>query len=447
MRPDESLLDFKKRMIDPVSGSFCAAKWYNATIWLGSGRTVSCHHPPAHQASVEEIKKNPKALHNTAIKKACRSQMQKGERPEECEYCWKIEDIKRDNISDRVYKTMIYSDEDLRKIATLDPSQDVNLKTLEIAFDRTCNFACSYCSPTYSTRWGQDISRNGPYGGFKTKEGLDLSHDGSWAAPYQKSEDNPYVQAFWEWWPELSQSLQEIRITGGEPLMSSEVWKFFDFFEKNPSKMLFSMNSNLGASSQLIEKLAEKSRFIDQMDIYTSCEATGAQAEYIRDGLEFDRYVENIHHLLKHGKLRALHVMMTINSLCLYSITDFLEILMGLKSQCGPSYGFASLNILRHPGFMSPLVLPDELRDQRHRHLKGWFEKNKSSAFLNEVEKESIQRLIDYLDVVESPYNGFQKREDLWKDLKTFYTQYDQRRGKNLVQTFPKEFTDWYESI
>ena len=42
-------LEFKKQKLDTKSASFCAAKWYNATIWLGSGMTTSCHHPLPHK--------------------------------------------------------------------------------------------------------------------------------------------------------------------------------------------------------------------------------------------------------------------------------------------------------------------------------------------------------------------------------------------------------------
>ena len=105
---NETDLEYKRRVIDIKSDSFCGAKWYNATIWLGSGQTTSCHHPLPHQVSIKEVTTNPKALHNTPKKKAERAQMQTGERPAGCEYCWKIEDIGRDNISDRVYKTVIY---------------------------------------------------------------------------------------------------------------------------------------------------------------------------------------------------------------------------------------------------------------------------------------------------------------------------------------------------
>jgi len=73
-------------MLDTKSASFCGAKWYNATIWLGSGMSTSCHHPPAHKVDIEEVKRNPKAIHNTPEKKKDRAQMQAGERPPGCEY-------------------------------------------------------------------------------------------------------------------------------------------------------------------------------------------------------------------------------------------------------------------------------------------------------------------------------------------------------------------------
>ena len=114
---NETDLQYKRRVIDIKSASFCGAKWYNATIWLGSGQTTSCHHPLPHQVTVNEVLVNPKALHNTAQKKSERALMQDGVRPSGCDYCWKIEDMYKDPkyagvdvpvpISDRVYKTVI----------------------------------------------------------------------------------------------------------------------------------------------------------------------------------------------------------------------------------------------------------------------------------------------------------------------------------------------------
>ena len=62
-------LEYKKQILDPKSASFCGAKWFNATIWLGSGMTTSCHHPLPHKIDLEEIKNNPSAIHNTQKKR------------------------------------------------------------------------------------------------------------------------------------------------------------------------------------------------------------------------------------------------------------------------------------------------------------------------------------------------------------------------------------------
>lgn len=75
--------------------------------------------------------------------------MQEGERPLECEYCWRIEDMGKDAVSDRVFKSQIYSEQDLQEAYDKSWEDSVNLKTFEIAFDRTCNLACSYCNPSF----------------------------------------------------------------------------------------------------------------------------------------------------------------------------------------------------------------------------------------------------------------------------------------------------------
>ena len=66
----ESYREYKARMIDPIE-SFRAAKWSNATIWLGHGGTTSCHHSQT-SIDLEEIKTIPSAIHNSRHKKKMR---------------------------------------------------------------------------------------------------------------------------------------------------------------------------------------------------------------------------------------------------------------------------------------------------------------------------------------------------------------------------------------
>jgi organic radical activating enzyme len=409
--------------------------------------TTSCHHPLPHKVSIEEVQANPKALHNTPQKKKERAQMQKGERPSGCEYCWKIEDIGRDNISDRVYKTVIYDDEDLDRAYNTPADQDVDLQTLEIAFDRTCQFACSYCNPAFSSTWVKDIKQNGPYRNLTSDGRNHFTHLHDSSQLYRYGERNPYVEAFHKWWEtDLHRTLKELRITGGEPLMSAETWKLIEWFKTNKGKSTtrLAINSNLGTDVDVDRLLAA----IDgvEVDLYTSNESMNLQAEYIRDGLVFDDWANNVERLLDSRKFRGLHVMSTINALCLDSLDSFLEMVLNWKREYGQDSINFSLNILRFPSFQSPLVIPDSSRTYYREQLQEWFDQNAYSEFIHQFERNQLRRLIDYLDVVKTPHIGAAEQSVLQQDFKKFYQQYDQRRGKNFTQAFPN-LTEWYNSL
>ena len=138
--------------------------------------------------------------------------------------------------------------------------------------------------------------------------------------------------------------------------------------------------------------------------------------------------------------------MATINALCLETLPQFLENLVQLKTASklyGPSLNF-TLNILRFPSFQSPLVLPDDLRNLFKTNLEKFLLNNEK--YLEHMEVNHTQRLIDYLDVVKTPHAGAATQEKLQKDFKTFYSQYDHRRGKNFVETFPI-IGQWYNEL
>lgn len=445
----ESDLDYKKRVLDALSPSFCGAKWYNATIWLGAGKTTSCHHPPAHFISVESVKQNYKMLHNTPEKKEDRRKMQVGERPPGCDYCWKIEDMGIDAISDRPYKSMNYTDSELKLAKNTDFNEDVNLRTLEIAFDRTCQFACSYCNPGFSTTWAKDIKKNGPYINLKTDGRNHFTHEHKQDQLYDYNEVNPYVEAFFQWWEaDLHKTLTELRITGGEPLMSGHTWKLLDWFRenKNKSKTKLAINSNLGFDQSVLERLLT-SMDGNELTLYSSNEAVGTQAEYIRDGLEWTQWHSNMIFLLESKKVKSLNVMCTINALCLDSLTEFMDLMIEWKRIYGRQSFSFSLNIMRFPSFQGPLVLPEELKIYYKNKLENWYKINRDRKELHEFEKNHIERLINYLENVKIPHGEGFLQETAEKDFKEFYKQYDIRRNKDFSSVFKGPLNEWFQRI
>lgn len=448
-KPDESFLEYRQRVLDTKSASFCGAKWYNATIWLGSGQTTSCHHPLPHQVTVEQVLANPSALHNTPEKKEHRRLMQQGQRPSGCEYCWRIEDSGHTAISDRPYKSMIYSEEELNEAFKLPSDTDVNLRTLEIAFDRTCNFACSYCNPAFSTTWVKDIKTNGPYTDLVSDGRNHFTHLHDSSQLYTFTDTNPYVEAFFKWWEtDLHKTLRELRITGGEPLMSGHTWKLLGWFKNNQGKSQtkLAINSNLGVEREKLEEFVDKIRDLPHVEVYTSCEAFKEQAEYIRDGLNYYQWFDNLVYLQKSGVVKQLHVMATINGLCLLSLPDFLDHMMDFKMGYGRDSLTVTLNILRFPSFQSPIVMPYGIKEECAVALEKFLEKHEHGKYLHQMEIEHVKRLIQYLRTAKNPHEGASNIDLLEKDFKNFYEQYDQRRGKDFYEVFP-DLEDWYRGI
>jgi hypothetical protein len=451
---EESFKDYKTRVIDSKSASYCGAKWYNATIWLGHGQTTSCHLPASHAIPLEELKNNPSAIHNTPHKKEMRKMMMEGDRPPECYKCWNEEDEGEDRISERVFKTIQYNDTDLNSTMTRKWNEDTFLRTLEISFDRACNMACSYCGPTFSTKWVKDIKDNGPYKNLPSDSRDHYNNTAEWAESYAKrDEDNPYIQAFWEWWEEeggLADTLEEIRITGGEPIMHTSVWKLFDWFKNNPERgrnMRVAINSNLVPEKEkTFQKLLDVVQYIPNFSIFTSCEATGSHAEYIRYGMNYDVWINNVKRLLDQPKVEGFSVMMTINALCLGTITDFMDDMLTLRDTYGwDQKPFLSLNLVYNPEFQNITTLPTHIIEHYNNKLKAWYDRRKTDLW--DKEQVRVTRIINYMNkAIANPHPEelLRKRQ---LDFKAFYTQYDERRGLDFRATFDPIMVDWYDSL
>ena len=287
-------------IMNEVSPTFCLAKWHHTTIYLGTGETHSCYHPAPHSIPLDEIAVDPSALHNTKEKISQRAEMMRGEKPSGCQYCWNIEALGEDYISDRLERnSTIYTEERLGDIKEA-PLAPVNPQYIEISFGNECNFKCGYCHPKHSSAYYKEIKDHGPYTMVKNHR-----NDIDWFQIHEE-ERNPYVAAWWQWWPEVRKTLTILRITGGEPLLQQSTWRLFDELEQNPLPNLeLNINTNLGAKPVIIDRFIDKVNTlvekgcIRDFKVFTSMDTWGPQAEYIRTGLDltvwernFKRYLE-----------------------------------------------------------------------------------------------------------------------------------------------------------
>ena len=445
------VLKEKRIKINDISPSFCSAKWLQTTLMLQNGYNHSCHHPSPHKIPLEEIAVNPAALHNSQYKKQQREKMLCGERPKECDYCWKIEDLDKEYFSDRHYKTSDWwSWDNVDLIAKSDPYDDIYPTYLEVSFSNACNFACAYCSPEISSAWMRDIEKAGNY---PVKFG---SHDLNYLRdvgkfPYKNSEPNPYVDAFWEWFPDAYPHLKVFRITGGEPTMSKDFWKTVDYIvahhHENPNLQI-GINSNLGTDPRLIERLIEAIQKLEesgiQVEIFTSAESTGEKANYARDGIDYELWMNNIRKVLTETNCRVI-IMTTVNILSISSMQEFVGDIMQLRIEFNQNLAHnripLSVNYLRYPPHLQCTLLTpvyrETLANKLELYCEGWLKYDSPDKFarLYLEEFDQVKRLCDYL---RSEDTAHKYRDDFIK----FIGAYDERRGKNFKLTFPELISD-----
>lgn len=436
----ETYLEWRDRVINRISPSFCGAKWGNATIWLESGKTASCHHPLAHKIPLHELQRSYKALHNTEHKKAARRDMLNGIRTPECEACWAVERQGPHLVSDRIFKSIIHPEEQLIVWAgSSRDTADVTPRTLEISFSRLCNMACHYCSQDYSTTWATDLHKHGTYTNLSTPGHQVFTEILPANEGLQPSGNNPYLEAFWKWWEdELADNLVELRVTGGEATMAPDFWRLLDWYRDNPNRgPKLVVNSNMVMAPHLLTRLIDRSKSIRHFEVYTSSEAIGEQGEYIRDGFKYNQWLHNLHALRNNGNVAAIHCMMTLNALSMFTVESFLDFLIRERRALKDKYFLqASLNILRFPAFQSSYSVSYRTRRLIAEDLEHWYhdvglapapkdQTNGTGCWLNEYEKPSIERYIAHLRT-KSPDDFEYDRSR--KDLVSFLDQFDIRR-------------------
>ena len=440
--------------INNVSNSFCIAKWKQVTMHLQNGHNHSCHHPSTHHISVDEIKRSYKALHNSEFKKEQRKLMLEGVRPSECDYCWRVEDTPGNHYSDRTYKSSdsTWAYPYLNEIVNTPWNSDIDPSYVEVSFSNVCNFKCSYCAPHISSKWMEEIEQYGPYPTTNKFNNLGWIKSQN-LMPIPNKEDNPYVDAFWEWWPTMYKSLKYFRITGGEPLLNKNTFKVLDYIIENPNPELeVAINTNMNPPDELFNKFLDKVKIIinekklKNFKLFTSAEAHGKQSEYIRYGMDYTVWLKNIHKTYREIPSIQFTIMSTYNFLSLTTYTDFLKDILDIKRQYGrPDYNPLLLDIpyLRHPEHQSVFIAePDQVKmiyDQvtfmcENLEHKDWYGTANRGFSLAEAEK--LKRI--YSMVKDSTSNPNEWLPNNRKDFIIFVDEHDKRRGTNFLETFPE---------
>lgn len=431
-----------KERLNAVGPGFCTMKWLHQTLYLHTGDNHSCYHPKPHHIQLDEIAQDPSALHNTEHKKQQRKTMLEGGRPDECYYCWNIEDLPGDHASDRVLHSggNTWAEGAIETLAKLPWDAPINPKYLEVSFGNNCNFRCGYCGPQASTMWMEEVKKHGDYDITHPQYSIKFLEHGTYYGP---KDDNPYIDAFWRWWPSLRKDLHTLRITGGEPLMNTGAMQFFDLLDREPAPDLeISINSNLGVSFGKVDRFIEQVKKLVQekkiktINVFTSIDSWGPQAEYIRTGLDCAHWERNMLEIVKMGK--RVNFMCTFNVLCVTNYQKLLEKVIEWRKQYGSDLIHLDIPYLKDPPHWMINILTPDFMVYMENTVK-FMEDNAEWFETSEIVK--FKRVTEYMRT--NPVDADKIRRGR-RDFYVFFTENDKRLDTNLLELFP-EYTDFYQ--
>jgi organic radical activating enzyme len=332
--------------------------------------------------------------------------------------------------------------------------EDVLPSYVEVNFNNVCNLACSYCSPQFSSTWMQEVESAGGYPTGTIHSSPD--HFVGRNRPIPVREHNPYVEAFWSWWPTLYPELEHFRMTGGEPLLDKNTYRVFDYVLANPSpKLHLNVTSNFSVDDKswnrylgYVKELCAGEK-IEHFMQYVSLDSWADQAEYIRHGLDFNLLWDRVNQFLNEIPGRnSITFIVTMNNLSVTGLGSLMAGILGLRKIYSETYQrvWFDTPVLRTPTWQSLQLLPESYVDQLEQ-IWTWMMKN--------------------LETVEDPFHGFKDyelarldRDIAWMrdgqklnvqyiqqnkaDFYRFFAEHDRRRGTDFSKTFP-EMTAWWK--
>jgi hypothetical protein len=265
-------------------------------------------------------------------------------------------------------------------------------------------------------------------------------------------ESNPYVEAFWQWWPDLYPHLEHFRMTGGEPLLDRNTYRVFDYVLENPSpKLHLNVTSNFSVDEKSWQKYLGYVKQICDGRIehfmqYVSLDGWGEQAEYMRDGLDFDLLWDRVNQFLTEvPNYSSLTFIITMNNLSVTSLDKLFAGILGLRKVYSHTYQrvWFDTPVLREPAWQSLQILPESYAEKLE-WLWAWMVRQ------IETEAEPFKGFKDYelhrldRDIAWMRSAQLENHHQAKADFYRFFSEHDRRRSTDFLKTFP-EMRSWWE--
>ncbi len=336
------------------------APWRHAHITPQGQRRMCCvseENRPAFESSAHSngqrkfVSETFEDFWNSAYLKSIRIKMLGGEKVPECIRCDE-ESGTVHSYRDRFTSWLFQNDIDAAFENTAeDGSTSLEPHSFDYRFSNHCNFKCRICGPEASSAWEIEVRKNELW---KTEE-----HP--WLEQKVSDEIKKFQIEVVE--EEFARALRkgiikEIYWAGGEPLAWDLHWKYMkELVDRDlASNTLVRYNTNLyKIEDKGIHLFRDLLSNFDQWELHASIDGAGAIGEYIRSGLNWNKFVKNLESALEYPHARERICMdLTITGPGLFSIKELLETALRLDVRIEAKH----LRGFRENWHLSPFIWP-----------------------------------------------------------------------------------------
>jgi len=352
------------KRVKPSEGNktFCMAPWTHTYLSPQTERRMCCASREPAQSFKQYIDTGNEAGEykpltlkehwNSEHMKSVRLRMMAGEELSECEVC--DHKLLNTNVY-RSYWNQLFKHKVDEAYDSTDETGATTMPTVsfDYRFNNLCNFKCRMCGDMLSSSWEAESRKHNRW----SKESQPWM-----ASPLReqiiKFQDTQVVQEFVD--AIETKTIKEIYWCGGEPLMWDMHWKAMQrIIDLGFAKEVYvRYNTNLSRTSLKGIKLFDLLPQFQDWQICSSLDGTGEVGEYIRDGLNYEQWLDNFKEGMAVAKTsREMRLDYTITMPGLLELKNMFDLSRELNTEILTKVMFT----FSDDEILSPLALPKEL--------------------------------------------------------------------------------------
>lgn len=324
---------------------FCILPWIHLHV-SQSGKVHPCCNNNRYLGNVQD--QSIKDIWNGIQFKDLREQFKNNIPDKRCSHCYNIEKSGKESlrqISNRKYK------KDIERVK----SNNAEPIYLDIRFSNICNFKCKTCWHGNSSAWYEEGSKN-------------------------NASESRIIKAFttdFEEILEYIENVEEIYFAGGEPLIKEEHYQLLEELDKRKLyHVLLRYNTNfstLNFKSKNILKIWKK---FNNVHVSASIDGTSSLGEEIREGFNWNLFVENRKKMLQICPEIYFEITPTVSTLNILNLPELHQYLVKNNLlEVNNIY----LNFLERPLSYNLKSLPIETKEEAKKIIKkhiNWLTNN-----------------------------------------------------------------------